>query len=771
MELWKPVETVNEKLNTLPGTIPLWTPKLGIEFNRFVARLPLPQQERLAEETYRILSGCVDPLEANSNPRKNAGLVLGYVQSGKTSSFTAATALAHDNGYKLIIVVGGVNKILLNQTFQRLQQDLELNNPDVVNRWTKVLNPKPGPDPAVHQIQNLLQSHASNLLAGRNTVGPTPIIVVMKETSHLRNLNALLKAVAGPNKDQLNGLTALIVDDECHMATPNVAKEDEKSRIYELMGEMRSYLPHHSILQYTATPQANLLCEVEDEFRSDFVRLLGCGPDYTGGKAFFLDKPNGRTIKSIPVSEQAFAKAARDDDESVHSLRRALATYLLIAANDYHSKVSDGTHQFERFSMLVHSDSTIGVHRVFQSWLTSLKNSWLNLVRDNPTSLDRIELLRTEFEPAYNDLISASTELWHPLDILFGKPLENVLQFVHIWLVDGSKNGTRNPDFNISNYNILNGGEMLGVGFTVPRLHVTHMLRNAGQGQMDTIQQRGRFFGYCGSWFGKIRVWLEDDVTKAFAGYVEEEEFLRRDLKDYDENNKQLKGWKVRLRLNPDARPTRRNAIRREIKRFRTTEGWIEQKHWLANTNLKASNVVLLSDFLTSSGIFEAPGRSKLELIPADTKLRGGEPLTQHFHTVSDLEALRLLLVDFAVEARDRDNFNVGLETLDEILNNSTLNPGGLLNQVDVFMMAYGARPNRRRRQIADLNHKIDLFQGSNKHYIGDRKVHSNRISIQIHVIDHGISDDQIEEKEVGYLALWLPQEPREWAEKWIQEI
>ena len=86
-------------------------------------------------------------------------------------------------------------------------------------------------------------------------------------------------------------------------------------------------------------------------------------------------------------------------------------------------------------------------------------------------------------------------------------------------------------------------------------------------------------------------------------------------------------------------------------------------------------------------------------------------------------------------------------------------------------MIAHGARPNRRRRSINETNHKVDLFQGSNRHYIGDRKVHSNRISLQIHVIDHGISDDQIEEKEVGYLALWLPQEPREWEERWIQEI
>jgi len=762
---------MDKTFNTPEGTIPIWSPKIGIEFNRFVARLPQPQQERLTDETPRIVSACVNPSKAVTSPRKNAGLVLGYVQSGKTSSFTAASALAHDNGYKLVIVVGGVNRILLSQTFDRLLSDLDLDKQDVVNRWTKVLNPKPGSAPAVQQIQNLLLSHASNLRSGRPTVGPTPIIVVMKETSHLRNLNALLKGIAGPNKDQLGGISALIIDDECHMATPNVAKVDEKSRIYELMGEMRSYLPHHSILQYTATPQANLLCEVEDEFRSDFVRLLGHGPDYVGGSALFLKPPKGRSIKSIPAIEQAFAKAAREDDESAPSLRRALATFLLIASNDYHMKIEDGSHQFERFSMLVHSDSAVAVHRVFQTWLTSLKNSWLNLLKDDLTSADRIELRKTEFEPAYEDLQETSNQQLYSLNDLFGPPMANVLQFLHIWLVDGSKDGTREPDFDLSNYNILNGGEMLGVGFTIPRLHVTHMLRSGGQGQMDTIQQRGRFFGYCGSWFDKIRVWLEDDVKLAFEGYVEEEEFLRRDLQDYDINNRLLKGWKVRLRLNPQARPTRRNAIRREIKRFNTNEGWIEQKYWLANIESKISNRALINDFITATGAFLSPSRQALELLPAEAKLRGGEPKTQHFHAATDLEALRRLVVDFAVEARDRDNFNVGLETLDEIMISSTLNPGGLLGQVDVFTVAHGARPNRRRRAINGDNHKVDLFQGRNDEYVGDRKVHSNRITLQIHMIDHGANDDQIDEEEVVYIAIWLPDKARLWAENWIQEV
>lgn len=770
MEIWERIEMNDVQTDEIPGRLPTWRPALGLEFNRFVARLPDVQQERLTEETIRILSVCVNPTEAVTAPRINAGLVLGYVQSGKTSSFTAATALAHDHGFKLIIVVGGVSRILLDQTYKRLQSDLDLNDSDVVNRWTKILNPKLDADPAVQQIQNLLTSHASSIRTEKLTVGPTPIIAVMKETSHLRNLNAFLSRISGPQKDQLLGLSALIIDDECHMATPNVGKRDEKSRIYALMGEMRSFLPHHTLLQYTATPQANLLCELEDEFRPDFVRLLGHGPDYTGGSKFFLESPKGRAIHPISKDEQALVKAATENDESVPSLQAALATYLLIAANDYRKRLDDGSHNFERFSMLVHSDASIQVHVKFQDWLTNLKNSWMGLLRESITHPDRKHLLSSLFEPAYSDLRETFMGSLLPLDSIFGEAMSAVLVNMQIWLVDGSKDGTRHPDFNLSNYNILNGGEMLGVGFTIPRLHITHMLRSAGQGQMDTIQQRGRFFGYCGSWFGEIRVWLEDDVRRAFEGYVEEEEWLRRDLKEYDNDNKDLRGWKVRLRLNRDARPTRRNAIRREIEFFKTDQGWVQQSHWVANERLKAANLKILDDFVLSANEFASPDRKPLEITLAKQSLRGNEVATQHHIAEADIESLRTLFAAYATDVRDSGDFAVALETLGEILEKPDLYINSWGRTVDIIFMAHGAHP-LRRRAVNPESLYVGLFQGKNKNYVGDRKVHTERLSLQVHYLDHGPTDSEIQERRIAYLALWLPDQPREWAEKWIMEV
>ncbi len=60
------------------------------------------------------------PNPAASDDYHCRGLVLGYVQSGKTSNFTAVIAKAADAGYRLIIVLSGMHDALRIQTQDRL---------------------------------------------------------------------------------------------------------------------------------------------------------------------------------------------------------------------------------------------------------------------------------------------------------------------------------------------------------------------------------------------------------------------------------------------------------------------------------------------------------------------------------------------------------------------------------------------------------------------------------------------------------------------------
>ena len=69
----------------------------------------------------RILRQLAPPWEDRFDVR---GLVLGFVQSGKTANFTAVIAKAADAGYRLILVLSGIDNGLRMQTQLRLKKEL-----------------------------------------------------------------------------------------------------------------------------------------------------------------------------------------------------------------------------------------------------------------------------------------------------------------------------------------------------------------------------------------------------------------------------------------------------------------------------------------------------------------------------------------------------------------------------------------------------------------------------------------------------------------------
>ena len=77
--------------------------------------------QSLDEVTDRILGQLASPPTEQFDIR---GLVLGYVQSGKTANFTALVAKAADVGYRLIVVLSGIDNGLRRQTQIRLIREL-----------------------------------------------------------------------------------------------------------------------------------------------------------------------------------------------------------------------------------------------------------------------------------------------------------------------------------------------------------------------------------------------------------------------------------------------------------------------------------------------------------------------------------------------------------------------------------------------------------------------------------------------------------------------
>ena len=79
-----------------------WTPEYGEESEKLLNKVfgdDTDAKDKVKEETYHIMKLCGNPNEETNN---DTGLVFGYVQSGKTLSFTTLTALARDNNYQIV---------------------------------------------------------------------------------------------------------------------------------------------------------------------------------------------------------------------------------------------------------------------------------------------------------------------------------------------------------------------------------------------------------------------------------------------------------------------------------------------------------------------------------------------------------------------------------------------------------------------------------------------------------------------------------------------
>ena len=120
-----------------------WMPTIGARTKAFVEKktsgqgaLTQPSMEVVLSEASDILSHCVDPQAKGGS---TAVLAVGYVQSGKTLSFTTVTALARDNGYGVVIVLAGTTNNLKVQSEDRLEKDLGLE--DLQRDWRHFANP------------------------------------------------------------------------------------------------------------------------------------------------------------------------------------------------------------------------------------------------------------------------------------------------------------------------------------------------------------------------------------------------------------------------------------------------------------------------------------------------------------------------------------------------------------------------------------------------------------------------------------------------------
>lgn len=301
--------------------------------SRLKAKVDSEGIDVLQKETIDILSKCTNPNKRESQSITN--LVVGYVQSGKTMSFTTLSALAHDNGYRIIIYFAGTKNNLLSQTTKRLRTDL-INGS--VNAKHYKLFENPTKDDS-QRIRNALSMSTK----------PTILITVLKHHKYITELATMFNNIQLKNTIAKSGV--LIIDDEADQASLNGYayknskseewEDDEYTTTYSSILKLRSALENHSYVQYTATPQGPLLISIMDLLSPKNHTVLTPGKGYTGGKTFFVDEPGLIiTIKQ----DQVYHSKHNDLTNCPDSLINALQLHIMgVAITERIILVYDGT--------------------------------------------------------------------------------------------------------------------------------------------------------------------------------------------------------------------------------------------------------------------------------------------------------------------------------------------------------------------------------------------------------------------------------------------
>jgi len=679
----------------------------------------------------------------NEIVKPETGLVVGYVQSGKTLSFETVISLARDNGYGLIVVLAGVKLNLLDQTGGRLLKDFGMGTGNN-KHWYHIENP-------VQADKDQLKNKVSAWVKSPHK--KTVLVTVLKHAGWLEKLADVLGQI------DLKNVPSLIIDDESDQAGLNInaagiasgtKQPNDFSAIYRSIVLLRSKLPCHAYLQYTATPQAMLLLNKSDTLNPNFAELVTPGNSYTGGDIFFGGSEE--LIVDIPASQVGTKNSPLTS--APKTLLEAYRSFLLVAA--HHSltlkraiKTSDD--DLNR-SMMVHPGVTTSSHKEYKTWIDRA-NKQIRKILEQTYKTDLSTSIKI-FQKEFDSLLITYPPI-RPLPELIYELVNEVFDELHIVEINGTKDALKKIDWTANRYWVLVGGANLDRGFTVEGLCTTYMPRPLGNSpSADSLQQRARFFGYKLKYLGLCRVYVQSNTRVAFREYIEHEKFIRSILIKH--RGFPLSSWKRDFILTSLLNPTRKNVIGLNIRNV-GVKGWIWPKAMQNDDDSVKNNRLLFSK------VIKKWEKSYGIRVNAALVLNG---TTSSPHQIIQEIPLKDILEDFLFKISVRDIVdsevhNASLIALSTLLSNNS----SLL--VDVFLMndlniGYRSRVAghgylTNASPFAPIN---QYFSQSANSLNDSNHCFPNRISLQLRYFDLGIHQRdpvRADIRNVPWFAMHIP--------------
>ncbi len=607
----------------------------------------------LGEVTLPKLMNCLgNPKDDLSKQRVRYGLVIGDVQSGKTSTYGGLICKAADAGMKVVILLAGQTETLRQQTQERMEEDIvgytiridenKAKKTDrvgvgLLNKYTPIVT-------AYTSYQNDFKVSNDTTMSSLETQASLVMFIVKKNVPVLKRLyNWLTSANQILNDKNKLPYSLLLIDDEADNASINTRKpEYDPTKTNAYIRQLCEVFMNSNYVGFTATPYANIFInpekdesmETTDLFPKDFIYVLPTPSAYIGAMKIFgsptpgnsnygsckymlnyitdVQEPTREEIRNMPDEKRLFGplyyKHPKEwRGELPNSLLQALrGFYLANVIRDL-----DGFESAPR-TMLINVSRFQTVESYIKAELAKQvgndhKEIFCNF--SGNADKDRNIKLYKELAEAFERNYSESK---YGIDQVLSKEnLLNAIGKIQVIVVNGSKESKEDtPDYksNPSLRLIAVGGLALSRGLTLRGLITSYFYRNTAT--YDTLMQMGRWFGYRPKYEYLCRIWITNSSANWYRDIAESTEELKKDLARMNMQKLTPKEFGLRVRnddsaLEITARNKRRMAT--EIQEIITFWGNIfETPYFSSDINANKANYAAsqnLLDGINSCGI------------------------------------------------------------------------------------------------------------------------------------------------------------------------
>lgn len=542
-----------------------------------------------------VLERLTDPTRVKAYQSK--GLVVGYVQSGKTANITGVVAKAIDAGYRLVIVMTGTIEMLRAQTQRRIDMELVgkqnilgdyspqealeakvdyqddddwlagnfLDLGEVSTEVTRLTTHKKDYQKQFKTLKIERFDKSRHLFDATNLFPTAARLVVTKKNSTV--LKKLVNDIRA-NKNAFAEIPVLIIDDESDLASVNTvdpevvraAKKEgkeiqERRAINERIAEMLELMPRAQYVGYTATPFANVFADPSDPqgiFPRDFVIGLQRPFGYMGVEDFHdfdLEVDDPKTMANS--NEKAFVRDlhASEDDATTQEreLAQAIDMFVLTGAMKLYRSHVNPALKYRHHTMLVHHSVRKAEH---SDMAATIRQLWTDAQYSSPAGKRRLrELYESDVVPVSEVRLEPGVPAPPPFDEL-GPFISKAISLVTehhlnpVIVVNSDKDIQQQAlDFDRHKiWRILVGGAKLSRGFTVEGLTVTYFRRATRMS--DSLTQMGRWFGFRPGYRELVRLYIarqakfgrkDVDLYEAFESVALDETAFRKQLEKYAE--------------------------------------------------------------------------------------------------------------------------------------------------------------------------------------------------------------------------------------------